>query len=132
MAPPFGLRMSLTGMVFEVDIATGTILEHWPDGYPGTTVGLAVFGAQGQGGHCVDPPNTTMAAWYWIQRPAPIITSQNLATANTGTQFNGPLGIPGGKVGGAASFNGVNQLVPIPFLHRDRFWSGPNCDVLQR
>ena len=61
---------------------------------------------------CVQPPNTTMVAWYPFDELAGS-TSANLATGNTGTQVNGPLGICG-KVSGAASFNGTNQYVESP------------------
>jgi hypothetical protein len=62
---------------------------------------------------CVQPPNTTMVAWYPFDELAGS-TSANLATGNTGTQVNGPLGILGGKVAGAVSFNGINQFVESP------------------
>ncbi|MGB8887402.1 MAG: hypothetical protein WCC87_11810 [Candidatus Korobacteraceae bacterium] len=38
-----------SGEVWEVDIATGTILQQWNSGFPGTTAGLAVFQEQGHG-----------------------------------------------------------------------------------
>lgn len=60
---------------------------------------------------CVPPPNTTMVAWYPFDEQPPILESANLATANTGYQYNGPLGVTPGKVGGAAKFNGINQYV---------------------
>ena len=62
---------------------------------------------------CVSPPNTSMVAWYTFDELFGT-TSINLATGNTGTQQHGPLGIAGGKVGGAASFNGTNQYVESP------------------
>jgi streptogramin lyase len=37
-----------TGEVWEVDIATGKILEQWNTGFTGSTFGLAVFGERGQ------------------------------------------------------------------------------------
>lgn len=60
---------------------------------------------------CVPPPNTTMVAWYPFDEQPPNILSANLATANTGYQYGGPLGITTGKVGGAAKFNGTSQYV---------------------
>lgn len=39
-----------TGEVYEVNIATGAVMEQWNDGFPGTTAGLAIYGEQGQGG----------------------------------------------------------------------------------
>jgi hypothetical protein len=62
---------------------------------------------------CVQPPNTTMVAWYPFDELTGT-TSINLATRNDGTQVNGPLGIAGGKVAGAASFNGIDQYVSSP------------------
>jgi hypothetical protein len=45
-----------SGTVWEVDIATGTILQQWNSGFPGTTGGLAVFQEQGHGvGPCTNP-----------------------------------------------------------------------------
>ena len=38
-----------SGEVWEVDIATGTILQQWNSGFPGSTGGLAVFKEPGQG-----------------------------------------------------------------------------------
>jgi hypothetical protein len=38
-----------SGEVWEVDIATGAIMEHWNSGFPISTFGLAVFGEHGQG-----------------------------------------------------------------------------------
>lgn len=37
-----------SGEVWEVNIATGSILEQWNTGFPGFTGGLAVFGEKGQ------------------------------------------------------------------------------------
>jgi hypothetical protein len=39
-----------TGLVWEVRISDGAILEQWNPGFGGTTAGLAVFGEKGQGG----------------------------------------------------------------------------------
>jgi hypothetical protein len=45
-----------SGEVWEVDIATGTILQQWNSGFPGSTGGLAVFQEQGHGvGPCANP-----------------------------------------------------------------------------
>lgn len=61
---------------------------------------------------CVFPPNTTMVAWYpFDETTGPL--SANLATANTGMQFNSPTSIPG-MVGRALSFNGINNYVESP------------------
>lgn len=81
-----------------------------PAKYPAFMEDLAIDCAQLS---CYNPPNTTMVAWYPFDELAGT-TSKNLATGNSGTQVNGPLGISAGKVAGAASFNGTNQFVQSP------------------
>lgn len=44
-----------TGTVWEVNIATGAIMEQWNTGFPDFTGGLAVFGEAGQGGGTPEP-----------------------------------------------------------------------------
>ncbi len=45
-----------SGEVWEVDIATGNILQQWNSGYPNSTGGLAIFQESGQGvGPCARP-----------------------------------------------------------------------------
>lgn len=45
-----------SGEVWQVDIATGNILNQWNSGFPSTTAGLAVFQEKGQGvGPCAIP-----------------------------------------------------------------------------
>lgn len=61
---------------------------------------------------CVDPPNTTMVAWYPFDE-ASGTTAANLATGNAGAHMGGPLIIPG-KVGNALRFDGVNDSVESP------------------
>jgi len=89
---------------------------------PGQIVGV-YFGSYGHGflatpvqiQSCVQPPNTTMVAWYSFDETQ-TGTSRNLATGNTGTWYpaaNLPVPVPG-MVGGALSFNGVNQYIESP------------------
>lgn len=61
---------------------------------------------------CVEPPNTTMIAWYPFDETTGT-TSANLATGNTGNRFGGPIVIPG-KVGNALRFDGINDYVESP------------------
>lgn len=61
---------------------------------------------------CVEPPNTTMIAWYPFDETVGT-TAANLATGNTGTLVNAPIHIPG-KVAGALLFNGINDYVSSP------------------
>ena len=44
-----------SGEVWELNIASGNILEQWNTGFPGTTGGLAVFGEAGQGTGTPEP-----------------------------------------------------------------------------
>jgi hypothetical protein len=44
-----------TGEVYEVNIANGTVMEQWNDGFLNSTGGLAIFGEQGQGGSTPEP-----------------------------------------------------------------------------
>lgn len=78
-----------------------------------SSLGLSVYAISSVLIACVPPPNSAMVAWYPFDELTGT-TSANLATANTGTQYNGPLGIASGKVAGAASFNGINQYVESP------------------
>jgi hypothetical protein len=61
---------------------------------------------------CVEPPNTTMIAWYPFDETSGT-ASANLATGNTGNRFGGPIVIPG-KVGNALRFDGINDYVESP------------------
>ncbi|MFY9824315.1 MAG: LamG domain-containing protein [Thermoanaerobaculia bacterium] len=61
---------------------------------------------------CVQPPNTTMVAWYpFDETSGP--TALNYATANDGMWINGPTPVPG-MVGNALHFDGVNDYVESP------------------
>ena len=63
-------------------------------------------------GACVDPPNTSMVAWYPFDETTGN-TSVNLASGNTGVwkwQGSPPVPVPG-KVREALSFNGAGQYV---------------------
>lgn len=61
---------------------------------------------------CVDPPNTTMVAWYPFDETTGT-TAANLATGNSGTLINSPTHVAG-KVAGALRFDGVNDYVSSP------------------
>ena len=61
---------------------------------------------------CVDPPNTTMVAWYPFDETTGT-TAANLATGNSGTLINSPTHVPG-KVAGALRFDGVHDYVESP------------------
>ena len=61
---------------------------------------------------CVDPPNTTMVAWYPFDETVGT-TAANLATGNIGTLTNSPTHVPG-KVAGALRFDGNNDYVESP------------------
>jgi len=61
---------------------------------------------------CVQPPNTTMVAWYPFDEPSGP-TALNYATANDGLYVNGPTPVPG-IVGRALHFDGVNDYVQSP------------------
>ena len=61
---------------------------------------------------CVQPPNTTMVAWYpFDEILGP--NAANLATRNTGTHINNPTPILG-MVAGALNFDGINDYVQSP------------------
>jgi len=62
---------------------------------------------------CVQPPNTTMVAWYPFDEKAGTGTSADLAMANVGTWNNLPTPVCG-VVGNGLSFNGTNQYVESP------------------
>ncbi len=62
---------------------------------------------------CVAPPNSTMVAWYPFDEPTGT-TAADLAAGNTGTHSGSPLTLPGGKVAGALSFDGINDYVEVP------------------
>jgi len=74
-------------------------------------VAIVITAAGSAGAQCVQPPDTTMVAWYPFDEPFGATTSADLAAGNTGTQMNGSLGISPGEVFGAACFNGANQYV---------------------
>ncbi len=74
-------------------------------------VAIAITAVASAGAQCVQPPDTTMVAWYPFDEPSGATTSADLAAGNTGAQINGSLGTFPGKVFGAASFNGINQYV---------------------
>jgi hypothetical protein len=61
---------------------------------------------------CVQPPNTTMVAWYPFDEPSGP-TALNYATANDGMWINGPTPVPG-MVGMALRFDGINDYVESP------------------
>jgi hypothetical protein len=61
---------------------------------------------------CVEPPNTTMIAWYPFDELSGM-KAENLATGNTGTLGNSPVHIPG-KVAGALRFDGYDDYVESP------------------
>lgn len=61
---------------------------------------------------CVQPPNTTMVAWYPFDATAGT-TAANLATVNNGTLVNGPTWVSG-VVARALRFDGVNDYVDSP------------------
>lgn len=61
---------------------------------------------------CVQPPNTTMVAWYPFDETAGT-SSANLATGNQGALKGGPTPTAG-KVAGALGFDGVDDYVEAP------------------
>jgi Concanavalin A-like lectin/glucanases superfamily len=75
--------------------------------------------------NCVDPPNTTMVAWYPFDELSGGF-SANLASGNTGTWYPvNDLPVPvAGKVDGALSFNGIDQYVDAPSTIATNFGPG--------
>lgn len=63
-------------------------------------------------GPCVDPPNSSMVAWYPFDETVGT-TAANLATGNAGTLINSPTHISG-AVAGALHFDGINDYVESP------------------
>jgi len=61
---------------------------------------------------CVQPPNTTMVAWYPFDETSGTV-SANLASANNGVQNGSPTPIAG-QVAGALRFNGTSSYVESP------------------
>ena len=83
---------------------------------------------------CVQPPNTTMVAWYPFDEPAGTGTSGDLAMANVGTwypQNNLPMPVCG-VVSNGLSFDGTDQYVESPSTIATNFGprrSSTTCSV---
>lgn len=58
---------------------------------------------------CVDPP-PDMVAWWPLDEPVGPI-AYDIIGGKHGTHMNGPVCLPGGKVSGALSFDGIDDYV---------------------
>jgi hypothetical protein len=80
--------------------------------------------------NCVNPPNTTMVAWYPFDETNPIAgMSANLATGNTGFWSPSPPTPIAGKVAGALDFNGFSNYVDSPSTIATNFGPGVNSPL---
>jgi hypothetical protein len=95
----------------------GTLPSFTLTGPPGAQGGLSIDNlcvakATPPPSTCIQPPNTTMVAWYPFDETSGTV-SANLATANNGVQIGSPTPIAG-QVGGALRFNGTSSYVEAP------------------
>jgi len=115
-APPTALAANLPSFIGYID-NQATLQSFTLTGPPGAQGGisidnLCVAKESPPPSTCVQPPNTTMVAWYPFDETSGTV-SANLATANNGAQNGSPTPIAG-QVAGALRFNGTSSYVESP------------------
>ena len=116
----------------DIDVTTAHVAlfsgVFWQTQNGQTVDEISVTSGPTQALNCVNPPNTTMVAWYPFDETNPGAgMSANLASGNTGlwstTPYTFPTPIPG-KVAGALNFDGFSNYVDSPSTIATNFGPG--------
>jgi Concanavalin A-like lectin/glucanases superfamily len=118
----------------DIDVTTAHVAVFsgvfWQTQNGQTVDEISVTSGPTQALNCVNPPNTTMVAWYPFDETNPSAgMSANLATGNTGFWSTSPPTPIAGKVAGALNFNGISNYVDTPSSIATNFGPGVNVPV---